>query len=404
MTRQDTSFLLVSPTESVLEGVKRAVTALPNAGLKTHRSSLAQVNGHAAEMAAGSDVVLFEADLRDETSLAAVRALVKAAGGASMLVALADASLSLANARMLQNEGVDEIIPLPCSDEDIAHIARKSMRARAAEPQGAGETSKQGSIIAVCRARGGIGATTIAVNLAYLLQDRRGLLHKNAMNRVAIVDLELQFGNVGIFLDVEDHGAMLDIAHSAHLPDRAFVRSAMIKRKCGLSVLPSPAKPIPLDALSPEKVAALMDALRAEYDFVVVDMPNALVDWIEPVLARAQKVLVATDTTVPGVRHARRLVNFYSEEAPALPIEIVVVHEKRPMFLSGHQKEASKVLERPLTHWLPHDAEAAIDAMDRGEPIVDFHAGSTLSRALRKMAKGITKSLEIKSTSANPQF
>src|SRR5690606_470083 len=141
----------------------------------------------------------------------------------------------------------------------------------------------------------------------------------------------------------------------------------------------------------------------AEYDYVVVDMPHALVHWVEPVLARAQKVLVATDTTVPGVRHARRLANFYSEETPTLPIEIVVVHEKRPMFLSGQQKEAAKVLDRPLMHWLPDDGTSAVEAMDRGQPIVELRASSELSRAFRKMAKTIAKSLAAQPTATHPQ-
>jgi Flp pilus assembly CpaE family ATPase len=404
MKNRETSILLLSRTQGVIDDVGRAVAAVPNVALRAQRAALVDVNGHAAELAAGSDIVLFEADVRAE-ELAAIRALVGQRRGKSVLVALTDGNLPVSAARTLQNSGVDEIVPLPCSGEDIAEVVRKTRHRDAAEPQQAGgEPSRQGAVIAVARARGGIGATTIAVNLAYLLQDRRGILFKKPTRRVAIVDLELQFGCVGIFLDVEDRGAMLELASSASMPDRAFVRSAMVQRKCGLSVLPAPARPIPMDALAAEKVAALLDALRAEYDYVVVDMPHALVHWVEPVLGRAGKILVATDTTVPGIRHARRLASFYSEEAPALPIEIVVVHEKRPMFMSGQQKEAAKVLERPLTHWLPSDSAGAIDAIDRGEPIAELRAGSELSRAFRKMAKAIAKSLAAQPAAAHPQF
>jgi pilus assembly protein CpaE len=393
MTNRETSILLLSRNQGVIDDVGRAVAALPNAALRAQRSALLDVNGHAAELAAGTDIVLFEADAR-EAELDAIRTLVSQRRGNSVLVALTDGNLSISAARTLQNSGIDEIVPLPCRNEDIAGVVQKARsRGPAEAPHAGGEPSRQGAVIAVARARGGIGATTIAVNLAYLLQDRRGILHKKPTNRVAIVDFELQFGCVGIFLDVEDHGAMIELASNASLPDRAFVRSAMVQRKCGLSVLPAPARPIPLDALDAGKVAALLDALRAEYDYVVVDMPHALVQWVEPVLARAAKILVATDTTVPGVRHARRLDSFYSEEAPSLPIEIVVVHEKRPMFMSGQQKEAASVLERPLTHWLPHDDIAAIDAMDRGEPVAALRAGSDLSKAFRKMSKAVAKSL-----------
>lgn len=393
------SILLISRTPSVLENVGRAASAIPNSALKAHESSIFEMNGHAAELAATSDIVIFEADTIDEGELAVIRAMTSARGENRTFVALTDSSLPIAKARLLTGAGVDEIVPMPCTDEDLAQLFSRPVAGRvAAEPRQAGNAQRKGRVIAVSRARGGIGATTVAVNLAYLLQERRGLLRKQATNRVAIVDLELQFGNVGIFLDVEDRGAMLEIAKSSRAPDREFLRTAVNRRKCGLGVLPAPGQPVPLDALDPAKVEGLLDALQSEYDYVVVDMPHALVPWIAPVIARAEKILIATDTTVPGVRHARRLIDFYTEDIPVLPIEIVVMHEKRPMFMSGHQKEAASVLERPLTHWLPDDGHRAVDAMDRGEPVVELHGGSELSKALRRMAKTVAKSLSVTAT------
>ena len=388
----DKSILLISRSPSVLENVKSAISAVPRAKLEARSSTLGEMNGHAVEFAVGSDAVIFETDAISENEISAIGSLVEAHGKQTIFIALTDGELPLSKARLLTRAGVDEILPIPAIGEELPDLVRSSIQRKAAALHQGGPSARQGAVIAVSQARGGIGATTIAANLAYLLQDRRGLLRKQAHKRVALVDLDVQFGTAGILLDVEDQGAMLEIATRPHPPDGAFMRTAMSEHKSGLTVLPAPASPIPLDALTAEKVERMLAALRTEYDYVVVDMPRALVPWIAPVLGCANKVLIATDTTVPGVRHARRLIEFYTEDMPALPIEVVIVRERRPMFLSNAHKEAAKVLEHPLSHWLPHDT-AAVEAVDHGEPVAEFDSGSELSKALRKIAKSVATSL-----------
>lgn len=403
MTNSEKSILLLSRSPSVVDSVTRVVSTIPNSALRAHRANVLEMNGHASRAAAGSGIVIVETNELQDEELGAIRSMVEAAGEGSLFIALTDSNLPFARARLLKNVGVDEILPLPVAEDELADILSGSAGKSSGAPDRGSGDSRQGSVIVVTRARGGIGATTIATNLAYLLQDRRGMLRKKARRRVAIVDLDLQFGDVGIFLDVEDGGAMMEIAKGLHVPDRNFIRGALIESKCGVSVLPAPSQPIPVDALDSGKVAGILDALRAEYDYVVVDMPQALVPWIAPVLARADKILMATDTTVPGVRHARRLINFYTEDSPVLPIEIVVTHEKRPMFLSGHHKEASKVLERGLAHWLAHDEKSATSAMDRGEPVAQMHRSSELSKTLRKMTQAVSASLSKRPASSVTQ-
>ena len=396
----DKSILLISRTPSVLNDVGSAVSAIPKAALTTHDATVFEMNGHAAEMALGNDIVIFETDAGRTDELGAINSLLEARDDRTTFIALTDGELPFAKARLLTRAGVDEVLPISALGEELPEVLQRSLRGKApsAHVDVPGSRS-QGSIIAVSQARGGVGATTVAVNLAYLLQEHRGLLRKEAHHRVALVDLDLQFGTVGMFLDIEDQGAMLQIATGGEPPDGTFLRTAMSQHKSGLSVLPAPAKPIPLDALDAEQVASLLDALRAEYDYVVVDLPRSLVSWMAPVLHRAGKMLIATDLTVPGVRHARRLVEFYTEDSPVLPIEIVVVGERRPMFLSSHHKEAAGVIERPLAHWLPHNG-SAVEAMDQGRAVVEFHGGCDLSKAFRKLAKSVSTSLSAQPTAS----
>ena len=71
-----------------------------------------------------------------------------------------------------------------------------------------------------------------------------------------------------------------------------------------------------MNALQPSQIGSILDVLKKSHDYVVVDMPSALVDWIDPILSRADKLLLMTDVTVPSIRSTRKLIDFYLAEHP----------------------------------------------------------------------------------------
>lgn len=244
----------------------------------------------------------------------------------------------------------------------------------------------EGRVILVAKARGGIGATTLAVNLAVEMQmqavKRQGVIG----GRVALVDLDVQLGNAGSFLDLADRGGMLALANLDPEPDAQAVRHAMVRHPSGLSVLVAPTTAIPFQAFDATRIAAMVDALATENDFVIVDLPPALIDWLEPLLARAERLLMITDLAVPSVIRARRIITLMTEDHPKLPVEIVVSHEKKPFRLGTPHRDAEAALGYPLRHWLPHEAKLARQALDRGEPLVHLAPRCSWSKAVKGMA------------------
>jgi Flp pilus assembly CpaE family ATPase len=240
----------------------------------------------------------------------------------------------------------------------------------------------KGRILLVAKARGGIGATTLAVNLALELQGQKA----NAAARVALVDLDVQMGNAASLLDLADRGGMLALARLAADPDAQAVRHAMVRHGTGLNVLVAPATAVPFDAFDQSRIAALLDALAAEHDVVVVDLPPALIGWLEPLLARAERLLMVTDLAVPSLVRAHRLITLMTEDHPDLPVEIVVAHERKPFRMGRTHRDAEAALGHPLRHWLPQETRLARQAQDRGEPLVQLAPRCGWSRAVRAMA------------------
>jgi Flp pilus assembly CpaE family ATPase len=250
-------------------------------------------------------------------------------------------------------------------------------------------TPAQSRLTLVAKARGGAGATSVAVNLAVELQRKRGLFRGAAPRRVAIVDLDVQFGTVASFLDLEDRGGMLELLRLPAEPDAHAVRNALLSHPSGLKVLAAPRAAIPLEALDAERVDAIFAALMSEFDHVVVDLPPALMTWMEPLLRRAAQVLMVSDLTVPSVASARRVIDLMREDNPELPVEVLISRETRPMFRRRIHREASQALGLPLVHWLPDEPKLCRMALDRGEPVAVLAPRSPWARAIRQVAASI---------------
>lgn len=386
------SILVIATETGVVEAIGAAMSANGAVRVDSQPTTLAGMNGRAIKALGNYDLILFQTSPDDAADLAAIRTLAEARRGGTILVALADGNIPLSQARALSHAGVDEVLPLP---RVAGEIEREVARLGRFAAQAHGGGGPLGRIIAVTQSRGGAGATTVAVNLADQLIGQQGFLKRKPKSRVALIDLDLQFGTVGSFLDLPEQDTLLQLALDGTIPDANFLEQSMVRLPSGLDVLAAPSKFAPLDSLRPEQVAAMLDVLRASHDYVVIDLPRALVGWIEPVVQRADELIVVTDTGVSSIRHCRRLIDFFTQDNPALAVEVVVNHQARPLFASALHREAAKALGRKLDHWLPHDPRAACAACDRGRPISAVAPRSPLGRAMARLARSTREGLPV---------
>lgn len=384
MTGSNKSVLLISPDRMVTDAIGSALAGLQGLQMKTEASTLAGLNGKAAQLAKGRDVIIFETSNDAEGDLEAVRALKAGGQVGGILLALADGDLPLSRVRALNQAGVDEVLPRPQAGSDVgSRVQELFERANLAAAEAA---RPRGRVIAVARARGGVGGTTVAVNLANDLVGSAGFLKKRSLHSVALVDLDVQFGSVGTLLDLPEQDALLQLALDGALPDGAFLKRALAVLPNGLKVLAAPSKFMPLDSLQPAQIAALLEGLRRENDYVVVDLPHALGGWMEPVLKAADELIIVSDSTVPSVRHCRRLIEFFTADNPALPVRVVINREAKSLF-SREQKAIRKALDRDLEHWLPLDPRAARACADTGKPLAAIAPRSGLGKAISRLAR-----------------
>lgn len=364
-------------------GLDAALRQVPELAVERREDSLTGLNGTAVRLAGAADIILFRTDTPG-LDIDTLRAMHRAPDRTATLVALTPPELPLAEVRRLLQAGATDVLPWTIeADELVEQIGRWTRRQLPAIYEA---PARRGRIVTVAQARGGIGASTLAVNLADRLMDRRGF-RKIPRNRVVVVDLDLQFGSVASLLDVKDSDALYQMAMDGTVPDSTFVGQALASTPSGLWVLGAPSRFAPLEVLTSGQVGALLETLAQQFDYVVVDLPRSLVLWVAAVLERTDRLLLLSDCTVPSVRQARRLLDLYLENNPSLQAEVVMSQEHKPLIRASHHVEAQKLLERTFKHWLPYDPRAARKAADRGAPLSSAVGSSPLSKAVALLGR-----------------
>lgn len=387
----------------VSDTIARVMGRMPAFRLRSAPESIAALSTETEARIGEAALVVFELDAATVGDSNAILRLVEHGGPKTRFLAVTGDDLPLSQARALMKLGIDDVVPTGEDADELAETLSGALREvlNAAAPPapvaGGGAPRRAGTLITVVRGRGGLGATTIAVNLADMLLEPQGLLVKANTHTVALVDLDLQFGNAGTYLDLEDNGAMVEIARAPNVPDRSFLDTALQKHSSGLRVLTAPKAAIPLDAIDETKVAAILDSLREDFDYVVVDLPRALVPWLEAVMRRTDLLLLVCDTSVPAVSASRRLLDLLTDEVPGLMTEVVINRERRPLVLSHAHKLASDALRLPLKHFVADDPAAARRAVDRGEVLNAVSPNSSLTKSLKRVAGSILNTFPARS-------
>jgi pilus assembly protein CpaE len=368
--------------------------AIDDVRVDTRIGDLQSVNGAAVAALERADVLLVDIDANDERELRQLGRLVEQRRDGTAILATAQ-DLSAQGVRGLIRQGVDDFVPqpfdLPDMRDAIATARAKLQRARA--------NRKAGQVIAVTRAKGGMGASTVAAHLALALCEKS---HRRDPERpVALLDLDLQFGDLALMLDLEPNGEMAEIIRDPTRLDGALLRASMTRHKSGLSVLPGPGEFVPLDGLPVAAATRLIELAREEFDFVVLDLPLAVPRWLEAVLQHTDQLYVVSQLNVAAIRQTRRLLDFIRDEGHYdLPVSVVLNRYVWRLSERGRLKQAIRALGQPIDHYVPEDVALALEAVNRGTPLFELRRRAKLCRSLRQIAAASVKTMQQRQASA----
>jgi pilus assembly protein CpaE len=122
--------------------------------------------------------------------------------------------------------------------------------------------------------------------------------------------------------------------------------------------------------MTAELAERIVDIVRERYTHVVIDLPRAALDWVEPVVRASDRLLLVSDGSVPCIRQAKRMLDLYRELDPNLTVDVVMNRERKPLLGSGLQRDAEDLLQIKIGDWLSKDETGERRAIDLGRPSV----------------------------------
>jgi pilus assembly protein CpaE len=372
--------LAMSRSAEFADRISVVLAAIDGVRVDTRVGDLQSVNGEALAALERADVLLVDIDANDDRELRQLGRIVEQRRSGTAILATAR-DLSTQGVRGLIRHGIDDFIPQPFELPDI----RDAIATARAKLQRARANRKSGQVISVTRAKGGMGASTLAAHLALALCEKRH--RRDPEKQVALLDLDLQFGDLALMLDLEPNGEMVEIIRDPTRLDGALLRASMTRHKSGLFVLPAPGEFVPLNALPAIAVIKLIELAREEFDFVVVDLPLAVPQWLEAVLQHTDQLFAVSQLNVAAIRQTRRLLDFLKEEGHYdLPVSVVLNRYVWRFTERGRLKQAIRALGQSIDHYVPEDAALALEAINRGTPLFELRHRAKLCRSLREVA------------------
>jgi pilus assembly protein CpaE len=342
--------------------------------LKVVPASLAAMEGNVD--LAGATVAVIDLDTSQADDMAALESLMGRIGAWPPVVVVTQA-FDEAVARILLQMRVADFLVKPVSPVDLvrtcARVAKGPANAEVAESQ----------IFTFLPAVGGAGVTTLAVQSAMMLLNS-GQRGKSA---TCLVDLDFQHGACADYLDLEPRLNLGEIEPRPERLDRQLLEVMLSHHPSGLAVIAAPNRPAEMRSFDPDVVTRLLDLVSTHFDYVVFDMPRTWFSWTDSVLLGSNKLFIVSEMTVPGLRHAKQLVEAVRERLGDGPKPQVIVNRfEQKMFSSGLRKaDIEQVLGDALAGCIPNHYSIVREAIDRGVPLDEIKPGNNITAQLRKL-------------------
>ena len=279
--------------------------------------------------------------------------------------------------------GADDYLVKPFHQAEL--LARMRGLLSRFGPQDGGGTSRArpplGKMIAFYGAKGGVGATTIAINTAIAL-------HSSLDRKVALVDGVLQFGDHRVFLDLgNDRKSITDLMNAPHI-DAELLKSVLVQHDSGVDLLLAPTAPEEADLATPENVATVLAMLRTMYDYVIVDVDKRLGDFVLSILDHADEVHIVMTADLSCLKNVR-LVLEALRKVGFDPKRLKLVLNRSNAFTGISVGAAESALKRDFETKITNEYRVAISAQNTGSPFSYSKPEAPLSREIVELAQAI---------------
>ena len=274
--------------------------------------------------------------------------------------------------------GVHEFFPQPIETEEVKQ-ALELFKTRRKESAPAG-ASKSGQIITTFGSKGGVGTTTVAVNLAV------AIAQKDIRKSVALIDMNTLFGEIPLFLEVTPKFHWGEITKHIDRLDNTFLANVLTRHNTGLHILPSPAYLNGHIRPTPETISQLLDLMKGMFDFVIIDGGQSTDDTILRVVEMSDTLLLITILSLPCLANSNKLIKSFVELGYLRKGQIKVVVNRYMKKSEIPLSDAKAGIGEDLSWIIPNDYRTTMSAINQGKPLFKIAPKAPITQNFKNFA------------------
>lgn len=275
--------------------------------------------------------------------------------------------------------GAKEFLPQPVRLDDFLAALQRIRERRF----GKGNQKADGStVVAVAGVSGGVGCSTLAVNLG-------SALARNEKNSAVLVDLDLCLGDADVLLDAIPDYTIVDVAQNVTRLDFSLLKRSLTKHASGLFLLPRPVQLEEVALVSAEDIQRVIGLLKASFTHLVLDLSKAFTPLDMMAMEMAQHVLLVTQLDLPCLRNVVRLMTTFNNINGMAEKVKIVVNRFGMEVTQISVKKAQEIIGREIFWQIPNDNRACSEARNNGVPLLESAPRSATTQAIVNLAEAL---------------
>ena len=269
--------------------------------------------------------------------------------------------------------GAREFLRIPISTEELRTVLTSV--SELATKQQVEPPKKKGRMVAVFSSKGGCGTSFIATNLAAA-----------TASKTVLVDLNLQAGDLPLFLGLEAKYSIADMVEKRQRLDEALINSLVTPHTTNLSLLAAPREADHADEIEPQHIYEVLQKLREHYDYVVLDPQHTFDSITLAALDQSDEIVLVVTLDIPAIRSTQRALEIFDRLGyPRKKVKIIVNRWSKQIDLDLRQVE--KFLGEPVVGFVPSDYQTAVGSINLGTPLVQAEPTSKIALEIRRIAQ-----------------
>ena len=335
------------------------------------------------------EVVLLDSAILGADSTPVIDQITTSSPDTAVIVLIEGADMDLM--RRLMRAGARDCIMRPVAPDDlistIRNVHQTNLKQReakiSAQPNVNGKRAL-GEIIAVYSPQGGAGKSMLSANLAVAMARATG--ENGQTPRVILVDLNLQFGDIDLMLNLAPQNTIAGLAQKGHggIDGELLEQYLTPHPESGLKILVAPSTPQYAESITVYTVEQVMETLRESYDYIVVDTPSQLQDTTLAVLDSAKTILLLTSLDLLALHKTRTALEMLRQLYEAEKIQVVLNRANSDVGIS--LEDVENVLGVPMRARIPSDGKIVVTSINEGKPFVLHNETTTIAKRINNLA------------------